>query len=105
MSLLLTFMDLDKIYESTNNTAWLDRDALISNIKAAGKRYNFNAYSDSQLYRMWQRIQEDEQYKDIELEYAELTTATKRETCDNCGTELTDGGYCPVCDDGEEDYN
>ena len=25
-------------------------------------------------------------------------------TCDKCGTQLTDGGYCPVCDDGEQDY-
>lgn len=26
------------------------------------------------------------------------------EVCDKCGKPLTDGGYCPVCDDGEEDY-
>lgn len=25
-------------------------------------------------------------------------------TCDNCGTRLNDGGTCPKCDDGEEDY-
>ena len=24
-------------------------------------------------------------------------------TCEYCGTRLTDGGYCPVCDHGEED--
>lgn len=23
--------------------------------------------------------------------------------CPNCGTRLTDGGYCPVCDDGDEE--
>lgn len=23
--------------------------------------------------------------------------------CDKCGTRLTDGGYCPVCDDGDEE--
>lgn len=27
-----------------------------------------------------------------------------RDTCDKCGTPLNDGGTCPVCDDGEEDY-
>ena len=27
-----------------------------------------------------------------------------RRVCDKCGTSLTDGGYCPKCDDGEEDY-
>ena len=26
------------------------------------------------------------------------------ELCDKCGTPLNDGGTCPVCDDGEEDY-
>lgn len=25
-------------------------------------------------------------------------------TCDNCGTRLNDGGTCPKCDEGEEDY-
>lgn len=24
--------------------------------------------------------------------------------CDKCGTRLNDGGTCPICDDGEEDY-
>lgn len=28
----------------------------------------------------------------------------ERNVCDKCGTSLTDGGYCPKCDDGEEDY-
>ena len=28
----------------------------------------------------------------------------ERDVCDKCGTPLTDGGYCPKCDDGEEDY-
>ena len=27
-----------------------------------------------------------------------------REKCDRCGVPLNDGGTCPVCDDGEEDY-
>ena len=29
----------------------------------------------------------------------------KRERCEYCNTPLNDGGTCPVCDDGEEDYN
>lgn len=24
--------------------------------------------------------------------------------CEKCGTQLNDGGTCPVCDDGETDY-
>lgn len=31
-------------------------------------------------------------------------TSEKRCVCDKCGTPLNDGGTCPVCDDGEEDY-
>ena len=30
-------------------------------------------------------------------------TAIKR--CPNCGARLTDGGYCPICDDGTEDLD
>lgn len=25
--------------------------------------------------------------------------------CDKCGTRLTDGGFCPVCDDGASDLD
>lgn len=39
--------------------------------------------------------------KDEEHPYTE---GKEEPTCENCGTRLTDGGYCPKCDDGEEDY-
>ena len=50
MNLLGAFLELDKLYESAN---WSDRDSLIKDIKASGKNYNFDKYSDAQLYRMW----------------------------------------------------
>ena len=25
--------------------------------------------------------------------------------CPECGTQLTDGGFCPICDLGEKDYD
>ncbi len=34
----------------------------------------------------------------------EVYTPTQRERCEYCNTPLNDGGTCPVCDDGEEDY-
>lgn len=34
----------------------------------------------------------------------EVFTPSKRERCEYCNTPLNDGGTCPVCDDGEEDY-
>ena len=24
--------------------------------------------------------------------------------CEECGSRLTDGGYCPICDDNDEEY-
>lgn len=43
------------------------------------------------------------------LELANVATDHSKPTqfykvCRKCGTRLTDGGYCPICDDGEEDY-
>jgi hypothetical protein len=97
MSLLLAFMELDKLYESRQ---WLDREALIKNIKNCGKwNYRFAKYSDQQLYRMWERIKDEQE---IKLEYS--TVAGSYDTCPECGIRLSDGGYCPVCKDGEEDY-
>ncbi len=34
----------------------------------------------------------------------EVFTPTQRERCEYCNTPLNDGGTCPKCDDGEEDY-
>lgn len=31
--------------------------------------------------------------------------ASRNKNCDKCGARLTDGGYCPRCDDGAEDLN
>lgn len=35
----------------------------------------------------------------------EVFTPSQRERCEYCNTPLNDGGTCPVCDDGEEDYD
>lgn len=39
---------------------------------------------------------------DEEEGYFDDSQITK--VCEKCGRTLTDGGYCTVCDDGEEDY-
>ena len=103
MSLLLTFMELDKLYESKQ---WLDRNTLIDNIKASGNwNYRFEKYSDEQLYRMWERIQKENESEAAMREYHDMvSTASQKLTCQDCGANITDGGICPVCDDGEEDY-
>jgi rubrerythrin len=104
MSLLLTFMDLDKLYESSKQPVWLNRHELIDNIKNSGRNYNFDKYSDAHLYRIWERIQKEDAQKTAEAEYYKLLDIKQQKTCSVCDTRLTDGGKCPVCDIGEEDY-
>lgn len=38
------------------------------------------------------------------LDMGKLRVDVPRGYCENCGRPLTDGGLCPVCDDGEPDY-
>ena len=45
-----------------------------------------------------EEIDDDNDYLD------DLIDSEEKHICDKCGTRLTDGDYCPVCDDGEEDY-
>lgn len=96
MSLLSTFMDLDRLYER------LDRETLISNIKNSGRSYNFDKYSDEHLYRIWERIQKEVEEKAAMQEYRDTLNAEQHEACSECGAYLNDSGTCPVCDDGEE---
>jgi hypothetical protein len=101
MSLLLTFMELDRLYESS------DRETLINNIKSSGKHYKFDKYNDQQLFSIWKKI-EHGQKADQAKKSADAQKPTIPERvykyCANCGITLSDGGLCPVCDDGEEHY-
>jgi hypothetical protein len=99
MNLIDAFMALDKLHEA-------NRATLINNIKNAGKRnYSFDKYSDEQLYRMWQNIQKEAEKTAGWHEYAKIINAEQKPICSKCGQRLTDGALCPVCDDGEEDYD
>lgn len=51
---------------------------------------------------LWMSGVVDDDYLD---DYVDLHSGHElRDTCDKCGKPLNDGGTCPVCDDGEEDY-
>ena len=99
MNLFRTFMELDEVY---NN-----RQLMIDDIKKAGKNYNFNKYSDAQLYRIWQRLQNSapapakEPKHELDLDFEPIVDSPRCE----CGALLSDAGFCPVCDDGEEDLD
>lgn len=96
MNMFRAFMELDEAYDS--------RQSLIDKIKKTGKNYNFDKYTDAQLYRMVQRLQQPkvvvkkEPAHELDLDFE----IEKPECCD-CGVRLTDFGQCPVCDLGEED--
>lgn len=95
MSLVEIFMELDKLYEASMN-----RQACIDRLKVLGKNYNFEKYSDAQIYRMLEKAEKEKADKE-----AMASTAAESHTCDECGCALTDSGLCPACDDGEEHYN
>lgn len=95
MNMFRAFMELDEAYN--------ERQSLIDRIKKAGKTYNFDKYTDAQLYRIAQRLQQPrvatkEPKHDLDLDFE----TRELEYCE-CGTRLSDAGLCPVCDDGEED--
>lgn len=99
MNLFSTFMELDEVY---NN-----RQLMIDDIKKAGKHYNFNRYTDAQLYRIWQRLQNasrqavKEPKHELDLDFEPTDDLPRCE----CGVLLSDAGFCPVCHDGEEDLD
>ncbi len=101
MNMFRAFMELDKINAPLHEG--LSRQEIIYKLKALGRNYQFGKYSDGQLYRILQHVLKAEQENSTAIpEYP--VTRTEYTTCDSCGRRLSDGGYCPVCDDGEEDY-
>jgi hypothetical protein len=104
-------MELDKlndksisINESFNDFG--DRHELISKIKALGKNYRFEKYSDEQLYNIWKKeLRKKEEQDALAAYYSDKKAEAEKPRCELCDRILTDGGYCPVCDDGAEDFD
>ena len=99
MNMFRAFMELDEAY---NN-----RQSLIDDIKKAGKNYNFDKYTNAQLYCIWQRLQKPvitskEPKHELDLDFG---LDSEFNYCDSCGERLTDFSQCPVCDFGEEDLD
>lgn len=97
MNMFRAFMELDEAYN--------ERQSLIDTIKKSGKNYNFDKYTDAQLYRMVQRLQQPVVATKEPKHELDLNFEPEREhdCCDFCGMRLTDLGQCPACDLGEED--
>lgn len=99
MNMFRAFMELDAIHESYDSFG--DRQELIDKIKALGRHYYFDKYSNEQLYYIWQKEAAKEAEQAEWRNY--YNSKIKKPKCDQCNSLITDGGYCPVCDDGEED--
>lgn len=84
------------------NEAHVSRDQMISELKCNGKRYNFARFTDAQIYKMYQKYVANK--PQIEDDYTDECEFVVHDMCDRCGIRLNDGGTCPICDDGEEDY-
>lgn len=88
-----------KNMSETLQEAFTDRNTLINNIKSTGRRYNFDKWSDTQLYRMWQRIQQEEHNKKIARKILDdRKKADSIKYCPECGLQLSDNGKCHRCD-------
>jgi hypothetical protein len=98
------FFDAFNIFEESYN-AFGDRDALIARLKELGKKnYYFDKYSNEQLYCMVLRAEAAQARQDALVDYY-ASKKVSRAVCPDCNSTLTDGGYCPVCDDGAEDLS
>lgn len=98
MNIFRAFMELDKLHEGYD-----DRQTLISNLKSIGRNYNFDKYSTPQLFYIWQKESAKHNAASQVSKDDFVETKSTRATCDECGCDLTDGGFCPKCDDGVED--
>lgn len=95
MNMFRAFMELDEAYN--------ERQSLIDKIKKSGKNYNFDKYTDAQLYRIAQRLQQPRITTKEPAHELDLDFDTRALEYCECGIRLTDFGACPVCDLGEED--
>jgi hypothetical protein len=95
MNMFRAFMELDEAYN--------DRQTFIYELKKAGKNYNFDKYTDAQLYRMVQRLRQPKIVKKEPVHELDLDFDTREPEYCECGARLSDAGYCPICHDGEED--
>jgi hypothetical protein len=97
MSFIETFLKLDRLNEARRN-----RIDIINEIKELGFNYNFDKYKDEALLYILANCKARVNRAEGEAEAA-ILSKEEIPVCANCNRRLTDGGLCPVCDDGAED--
>ena len=83
----------------------MTRQDIIDSLTRNGYLYNFDQYSSQQLFRIWQDRQGKISPAEREQMLRDFAKIGPRHLCEVCGRELDDSGTCPVCDQGEEDYD
>lgn len=92
MDLKDAFKELDNLYEDSD---YLDRQSLISNIKAMGFNYNFNRFTTEQLACILTGLLA----KTKKRNKAEKIIANPVKYCMSCNAILSDSGICSKCSD------
>ena len=82
----------------------MTRQDIIDSLTRNGYLYNFDQYSSQQLFRIWQDRQDKISPAEREQLLRDFAKIGPRPLCEVCGRELDDSGTCPVCEQGEEDY-
>ena len=83
---------------------YIDRQSIIDSLTRHGYRYNYDKYTDQQLFRIWQDKRGKLSPMEIDQMERELANMPKKAKCENCGRVLDESGCCPVCEYGETEY-
>lgn len=84
---------------------YIDRQTIIDSLTRNGYHYNFDRYDDPQLFCIWQSKQDKISPAELKSIYEEMEKERNKPKCKNCGRLLDEMGTCPVCDQGEADYD
>ena len=82
----------------------MTRQDIIDSFTRNAYLYNFDKYSSQQLFRIWQDRQDKISPAVREQLLRDVAKIGPKPIREVCGRELDDSGTCPVCEQGEEDY-
>ena len=108
MRLTEAFEILNQLYESTEKLLteeeWTSRTEIIAELVNLGYKYNFDKYSNRQLYSILIKTKAKIEAEKALAELNQVNDEVK-DVCDDCGCFLTDSGVCPKCYDGATDID
>ena len=125
MNLLQAFMELDKLQEAASKSTWtftgkatfwdpIEKDRVTKVIKTpietsatseakALSNIQFSIRNKFSLATDAKVVLSDYDLRNLTDELDAAKQIQDKPTCETCGATLTDGGFCPNCDDGQDD--